>query len=59
MEESRRLDEHSKVEMLIRHPNGDADLVVARISLELRGEVNVIHTYMIFRVTRFRESISA
>lgn len=42
--------------MFIRHPNGDAEHVVAHISLELRGEVNVIHIYMVFRVMRFNES---
>lgn len=42
--------------MLIRHPNGDAEHVVAGISLELRGEVNVIHKYTVFRVMRFNES---
>lgn len=42
--------------MFIRHPNGDAECVVACISLELRGEVNVIHVYMVFRVMRFNES---
>lgn len=56
MEESRRLVVHVKTEMLIRHPNGDAGLVVARISLELRGEVNAIRIYMIFRVMGFNGS---
>lgn len=42
--------------MFIRHPNGDTEYVVACMSLELRGEVNVLHIYMVFKVMRFSES---